>query len=359
MFENLRKKSIKKVLFVVILLIVVGFLFAVFQIPNLMALMKGHERFESLAPDEIKEKVIVDATIEVNFGAFMEEYEENTKTHVTKTTDMYYVIWTGDEDDMDYRYMAIKVPAYYIDQMDEMADATYNYEYVEPISFSGAIKKMDSQELQYFEEYFLESGFTREELDDYIIPYYIEEGELVGGGAGLVYVLLVFGLILMVIGVCILVSTVKGGSLKALKKELETYGITEDGADMEYENARIYGDVRIGNRLTFYMVGSHPHVILNEKLVWAYQHTTTHRTNGIKTGTTYSVVLSTNEKKSTYVNVANENMALSILQDIKQNIPWVVVGYSDDLKNMYNKDFANFLELLYNKVKSEQQFQNY
>ncbi len=359
MFENLRKKSIKKIMLIVILLIVVGFLFSAFQIPSLIALMKGHEKFESLAPNEIKENIIVDATIDVNFGAFMEEYEENTKTHVTRTTDMYYVIWTGEEDDMDYRYMAIKVPESYIAEMDAMADATYNYEYVEPISFSGAIKEMDSQELQYFEEYFLESGFTREELDDYIIPYFIDQGSMVGSNAVMVYVLLVFGLILMVIGVCILVSTMKGGSLKALKKELEACGITEDGADMEYENARIYGDVRIGNRLTFYMSGSHPHVILNEKIVWAYQHTTTHRTNGIKTGTTYAVVLSTTEKKSTHVSVANENMALSVLQDIKQNMPWVVVGYSDELRNMYNQDFANFLELLYNKVKSGQQFQNY
>lgn len=144
-----------------------------------------------------------------------------------------------------------------------------------------------------------------------------------------------------------------------LKKELETLGITEDSAEMEYENARIYGDIRISNRMLFYMMGSTPHVVLNDKLVWAYQNTTTHRTNGIKTGTTYSVVLNTMDKKSMNISVKNENTALSVLQDIQQNIPWVVVGYSDDLRYMYQKDFANFLELLYNKVKAEQQFQNY
>ena len=144
-----------------------------------------------------------------------------------------------------------------------------------------------------------------------------------------------------------------------LKKELETLGITEDSAEMEYENARIYGDIRISNRMLFYMMGSTPHVVLNDKLVWAYQNTTTHRTNGIKTGTTYAVVLSTMDKKSVNISVKNENTALSVLQDIKQNMPWVVVGYSDELKHMYQRDFANFLELLYNMVKAEQQFQNY
>lgn len=359
MFENLRKKSIKKVMLVVVLLAVVGLIFVVVQVPSLLALLRGKVEFESLAPNQIKSNIIVEADIQCNFGAFLEEYEKNTKTNVTRTTDMYYVIWTGDEADMDYRYMAIKVPASDIDAMEAMAEVTYYYEYVDPIRYEGTIRKMDSEELEYFEEYFLESGFTREELGDYILPYYIETGALVGSDAGMVYFLLIFGLVLIIVGVVLLISTINGGSLKALKKELETYGITEDAADMEYENARIYGDIRIGNRLVFYMIGSKPHVILIDKLVWAYQNTTTHRTNGIKTGTTYSVVLSTTEKKSTHIGVANESMAVSVLQDIKQNMPWVIVGYSDDLSKMYNKEFQNFLELLYNKVKNGQQFQNY
>ena len=359
MFENLRKKSIKKVLAIVIILIIVGFLFVAFQVPSVLAMAKGHTKFEDLRVDEIKENIIVDTYTEVNFGAFLEEYEENTKTHMTRTTDMYYIIWTGDMDDLDFRYMGIKVPASYLAQMDAMAEATFNEEFTNPIEFSGAIKKMDKEELRYFEEYFLEWGLTEEEFGDYLLPYYIDTGALVGSDAGFIYFLLVFGLILMTIGVCILIFTMKGGSLKTLKKELEVCGITEETADMEYENARIYGDVRIGKRLTFYMVGSHPHVMLNEKIVWSYQHTTTHRTNGIKTGTTYAVVLCTNEKKSAHASVANENIALSVLQDIKQNMPWVVVGYSDDLRNMYNKDFANFLELLYNKARNGQDFPNY
>ena len=359
MLENLRKKSIKKVMVAVIFLVVVGLIFVISQIPNLFAMLRGTTDFESLAPDEIKSNIIVEAEIEYNFGAFMEEYEKNTKTNVTRTTDMWYVIWTGDDDDIDYRYMAIKVPESDVAAMDAMAEATYYYEYVDPIPYSGTIKKMDSETLQYFEDYFLESGFTREELGDYILPYYIETGKLVGSDAGMVYFLLIFGIALVAVGVAILVSTMRGGSLKSFKKELETYGITEDAAEMEYENARIYGDIRIGNRLIFYMSGSNPHAILNDKLVWAYQHTTTHRTNGIKTGTTYSVVLSTTEKKSTYISVANETTAVAVLQDIKQNIPWVIVGYSDDLSKLYNKEFPNFLELLYNKVKNGQQYMNY
>lgn len=31
-------------------------------------------------------------------------------------------------------------------------------------------------------------------------------------------------------------------------------------------------------------------------------------------------------------------------------LPWVVVGYTDDLKRMFNKDRAAFLNLRYNTV---------
>ena len=164
MVEALRKKSIKKILPWVIILWVLGLLCSGLEISNLLAVTKAPVRFESLAVEEIQENVIVDATIDVNFGAFLEEYEENTKTHTTRTTDMYYVIWTGDDDVVDYRYMGIKVPDYYIFRMDQMTEATYNGELVEAIEFSGAIKKMDEEEFDYLKEYFLMMDFTEEEL---------------------------------------------------------------------------------------------------------------------------------------------------------------------------------------------------
>lgn len=357
MFENLKKTSVKRALVSVILLVVIGVVLIGLEFSNVLSLLKGRVQFESLAPDEINDNLIVDANISVNFGAFLEEYEENTKTHVTRTTDMYYVIWTGDEDDTDYRYMGIKVPASDISEMDAMADATYYYEYVEPIQYSGAINKMDSEEWEYFQEYFLESGFTEEELDEWLIPYYISVGALTGGAAVWVWIIFVIGILLVVLGIIKLISALNGGGLKKFKNELASYGIGENEAEYEYENAKEFGkgtDIRVGRKLTFYMVGSKPHAILNDKLVWAYQNTTTHRTNGIKTGTTYSVVLNTYEKKSMHLGVSSENQAVEVLQYIRQTLPWVVVGYSDDLSKLYNKDFQGFLQLLYNNVKNGQ-----
>ncbi|MDE7251080.1 MAG: hypothetical protein K2N82_14625, partial [Lachnospiraceae bacterium] len=151
MLEKLKKKSIMKTLPTVIIMLAVGLGLILLEFSNVKSLMRGHVVFESLAPDEINGDLIVDVLLYDNFGCYMEQYEENTKTHTRRTTDLYYVIWTGDDDAEDFRYMGIKVPVSDEKAMEEMAEATYyGDEYSNPIMYSGAINKMTSEEYKYF-----------------------------------------------------------------------------------------------------------------------------------------------------------------------------------------------------------------
>lgn len=360
MFKELKAKSIKKTLVPAILLIIIGLIVACMQLSNVLAILKGHTQFESLKPDEIKANMIVDVDLSVNLGAFLEEYEENTKTHVTRTTDMYYVIWTGDENEMDYRFMGIKVDADDITKMDEMSQAYFNGESYDTIRYSGNIQKMTGEELEYFEEYFLEVGFEEDVLDDMLLPYYINAGALTGGSAATTWVLFIIGLLLCAGGVLLIVLAASGSRLKAIRKELEEAGIGENDAEYEYENAKdfhVSANIRIGRRMIFYMNGSKPHIILKDKLIWAYQNTTTHRTNGIKTGTTYAVIFGTMDKKRVTISVSKEAQALEILQYIGQTMPWTVVGYSDELMGTFYNNFQEFLQIAYNPAVSNGQMQ--
>lgn len=351
MLQELKKKSIVKALPAVIILLIAGIALIIAEFSNFRSLMKGHVQFELLEPDEINGDLIVDASIDVNFGGFMEEYEENTKTHIRRTTDMYYIIWTGNEDSIDYRYMGIKVPVSYKAQMEMMADATAEYEYSDPISFSGAVNKMSSQEYQYFKEYFEEMGWTKEEIDDYTLPYYINVGALTGGAATTVYVVLGIGVVLILIGIFMLVNALTGGKLKTFEKEIEASGLSLADVEYEYESAKVFykrTDLRIGSRCFFYIVGNQPHMIANDKVVWAYQQNTTHRTNGIKTGTSYEIlVYCLDSKKTAHVYIPNENVGGEVLKYMNQIMPKAVVGYSDELVSLFRKDYQGFLQLRY------------
>lgn len=357
MLAELKKKSIMRAIPLVLLFVIAGGVLFAAEFSNIRSLLRGHVKFETLLPDEINGDLIVEASINANFGAYMEEYSKNTKTNVTRTTDIYYVIWTGDDDSEDYKYMGIKVPASYGGQMDRMAEATYNYEMSDTIHFTGAVNKMSSEEYQYFREYFQESDWTDEEIDEYTLPYYISVGALTGGAATSAYVIFGIGIALIVFGVIILLYALSGGDVKAFQKEAATLGMSEMELEAEYAGARVMiqkDNLRIGRRLIFYMTGRRTRVIVNDKIVWAYQQSTTHRTNGIKTGTTYEIlVYLLNEKKARRINVPGEEKAGEVLQYMYENIPTAVVDYTDELLSLFNKDYQGFLNLRYHNASGQ------
>ena len=368
MFEELQKRSMKKRLFPAIVLLIIGVVALVFLFPSLMEVFKGSVAFETLKPYEIEEKMLVDVSLKENFGCYMTEYEENTQTHYTRTTDLYYVIWTGDDNAVDYCYMGIKVPASDRDKMEEMAEAGYNNMRTESIRYSGEIQKMPSEDYEYVKEYFLEAGLTEEEFRGCTIPYFINTKAMQTDTIVVTCVFSVGALVLITLGIVMIINAAKGGRLKTFRKELADAGFGEAEADLEYKGAKILhkgDDFRIGRRLTFFIIGSKPHVLVNDEIVWAYQKTTTHRTNGIKTGTTYSVVLNAInkkkyeaqhifEKRQFDISAAGESGALEILEYINEVMPWVVLGYDNDLSRLYNKDCKSFLDIRYTKVEHNQ-----
>lgn len=356
MFEELRKKSFKGSLLVAILFLIAGIALAGFNAGNAFFATTGYVDFTTLTPDEIKNQ-LVDVELVENFGCYLEEYSENTTTHYRTTTDYYYIIYTGAHDDLetDYKYMTIKVPASAGTKMDAMTDNTYNGILSSPMSFSGKIQKLDEEEYGYFVEFWEEMGFTETDIEELTLPYYINAYDSKGSQNGMYIFLFLAGAALAVLGLFLIIRGATGGCLKKIRKDIASAGYTESGIESDYGSAVSYAkksDIKIGRLMTYFSLNSaNPRAIPNNKLMWVYQNTTTHRTNGIKTGTTYSVMCFVEGFKNAFtISVPNEATAQEILTKINQMCPWVVVGYSDDLRKMFNKDRAQFLSLRYNTV---------
>ena len=303
--------------------------------------------FNSLEPDEIKNQLVKLELID-NAGCFLEEYSENTKTHSRTTTHLYYVIITNPENP-DTRLMAIKVPARYMKELDTMYENAYNGIETTPFTMYGKIKKMDSEELYYFNRYF-GSEVAEEDLAAVTLPYYIEY--MVQPFTYVYLVLFIVGVGLLIYGIYRIASAASGSALKKLHKDIADAGYTEASIESDYRNAKSFdkkGTLKVGKLMTYYTNGSIPRAIPNSKMMWAYQNTVTHRTNGVKTGTTYNVMIydEITPKGHTFA-VANEAVAQDMLNHLYATLPWIVVGYSDELKKLYNKDRAQFLQLRYN-----------
>lgn len=351
MLEELKKKSFKKSLPATIILFIIAVVLAVIAIPKI----SNVKNFEDLEPDEIKNQN-VKIGVTTNFGSFLEEYSENTSTHKRTTTHLYYIIQTGDEDADDFVYMSIKVPVKYEKQMDKIIDKTYEGEYSDPFYFVGHIRKLDKEEYSYFKRAWKSIGWMDEDIEEYTIPYYIDvTGTSVVTGNDILYIILLVGAGLLVLwGVVRIIKGTNGSYVKAFTRDIQSAGYTETTAFSDLNNAFSFsGDnIKVGRLLFFYgMNDTVPRAIPVSKILWAYQNTTTHRTNGVKTGTTYSLMIFVDgNKTATTISVPSEAVAQGVLQQMNTMYPWVVIGYTDEIKKLFNKDRAQFLQLRYNKV---------
>ena len=355
MFETLKKKSLKSALVGAIILILIGGGMIFFQGPEAFYAVVGYVDFESLEPDEIHSRIMVDVEVDTNFGWFVEDYEENTSTHFTRTIDRYYVIWTGDDYATDYRYMGIKVDAAYVKAMDSYTDDGY---LTTPQSFSGEIRKLSSEDYKYFTEYFTDEtvGWTMEEFEEWTLPYYIDTLKSKSSSNAIAIIVFLGGLALLTWGIVRIYRAATGSYLKKFRKAIAAEGFTEASVESDFNSAQSFtknGSIKIGRLFIYDLSGSTPTAIPASKMMWAHQVTTTHRTNGIKTGTSYSVIIyveGSGKSSSVSLSVPNEAMSQAILQRINTSFPWVVVGFSEEIKRLFNKDRAQFLALRYNTV---------
>lgn len=175
--KDFKDQLIKKSLFTLFILFFVGLLLLVLDYSNIRAHIFGNTKFEELKPDEVKSGLVVDVSLSANFGSYAYTEEKtvyNSLPVYSTVTAVNYVIWTGKTDMVTYKYMGIEVPISEEEVMDEIAEATYNEEYVEPVQYSGIIQRMSSEEYNLFQEYFREAGWTEEEIEENTLPYSID-----------------------------------------------------------------------------------------------------------------------------------------------------------------------------------------
>lgn len=373
MLEELRKQSIKKVLpLVIILCIAGGVIMGIFADEFLGAIGKV-KKFESLDLDEIKDGVLVEVHLTENFGSCIEETE--TRNGRTKRTYTYHIIWTGDEDAEDYRYITAKLPASYDNRMLRMMneydkwytaaeEAYYNGETdipewdPEPFVFNAVIKKMTKEEERYFRSGMMEAGWTSSDYEDMAMPYVLKKVSL-GGERAKTFLFFGAGLALFLWGVIYFITTLRGGRLKKLKQEIEATGFGIARVEGEYAVRRqISASPKLfeSDNFIFFSDGSVPHALLKKQMIWVYFSTTVHRTNGIKTGTTYALQINMKDGRTFALSSGSEKKVKETIEALSKNIPWCVFGYSDELAGLYRKNRTEFLNILYNKVPKEDSY---
>ena len=73
------------------------------------------------------------------------------------------------------------------------------------------------------------------------------------------------------------------------------------------------------------------------QILWVYKKKTKHFVNTAPSHTTFEVIISTRFSRQMQIN-SDELGVSKIIETLYQRVPWIIVGYNDELKKMYRKN---------------------
>ncbi len=326
--KRLRARSIRKVAPISIIAMVIGVvIFIYFGCIGLFGVI-APKSLSELDPEKAV-GAYVEADITELYAAYAREREFKDNQPV-KVTGMQYIT-----DFNEYYFMGLFVHRADLDAAERL------YENGSPaMHVKGSITAMDDEIL----EYYLDCADGDKALEEIMLPYYLDIGCINGRTVAGVIVAAVVALAFFAFGLGFLLKAVTGGYQKKIKAKLESMG---EGAmeklDRFYDETEPVSGVRVGREFILCESGAGSYLFVPGELVWAYQQTTKHRTNGIPTGKTFATILRTMDGARIELSM-KELQVKALLDHFNEAAPGIVLGYTDELADLYKKNRAAFAD---------------
>lgn len=185
-------------------LIMFGVIFVFLGLRDVYYNSQSPSNYNEMQESDFQKGMIVEGDLYGNLGSFEENY--TTRNGVKTSNSQYnYMIPVGET-----QYMGLLNDTSSMEtELDNQADITFDYMLGEsdtepkPVHFKGRVVKMSDETKGYMRDYMVYLGFAEDEVDSYILPYYIKcENYENGISFALVgLVCLVIGLLLVIIPV--------------------------------------------------------------------------------------------------------------------------------------------------------------
>lgn len=342
--KKLKSKSLKKAILPVCLLLVGVILFA--AISEFWLLVGKPVNLYDVPRDALEGKYV---TVEIPYiygcYAYTEQYKNDKPTGVITSSE--YIIDANVDD-----YCGLLLPKDMVEQGDALldeSDAYANYETDEitgTFTVKGVMKKMPGDSLDFYHEAVDYDSWDSADQARFLPLYLVARGDSDNVGS---VVFLAIALALLVIAVVMLVKAVGGSNQKQLMQKAEElspgnpdYILTH--VEQLYEHAPSVGGLRMNASLILLEQGAKQFLYGAKDLVWAYQNTVQHRTNGIPTHKSYHLILRMADGTTRDVAMKGEQVKEQ-LQKIFALIPGCALGYSQELEAMYKSNRAGLAEV--------------
>lgn len=362
LLKQFKKKSIKNVLPVTLILTfaaVILFLINGAAVPQLFSMFSGGTNLDDIPQTQLH-NTYASSDISAVYDCFAEYESSDGQTYE------YYIIPYGTEWE---NYIAVRVKESKASDFDAICDDTWEYlmgnediTLDRTVSVKGNVRLMDYDESKYYKDWFKDMEFNDDEIKEYAINYVLVDDRFADDISPLrLYLMCGAGIILFLIGIWALIKACLGIYLKDIKKDFAQLGAYAEGQIVsDYENATAFGKgIRIGRIFTYNTSATSPRAYLNNNIAWLYQHRTKNYTNGIYTGSNYSIVLypvKGDGKTADSFDIKKKEKE-RILEYYANNFPHIVVGFSEELRDLYHRDRNAFLALRYAQTQAGGKFE--
>lgn len=155
------------------ILVIVGVLMSFLTFSQVKTNVKTPVELDSLAVDEVEEGLYIEASTDICYGSCMEYtsgkhdqtlYEYYVVPLVRNGEEYYICAKVSASNTTDFFNVSLATDQYFANIRSDLADA---------ISFEGNLEKMDAEETKYYNEWFEEAGFSDSEIEEYVLPYYV------------------------------------------------------------------------------------------------------------------------------------------------------------------------------------------
>ncbi|WP_167955442.1 DUF6709 family protein [Anaerosporobacter faecicola] len=347
MLQKVRKSIMKKAIIKVIVCIAVIVGALLFTDMAAIKLVKGPEtvNINSIDLDQFKGKY-VETKIGYIYDYYLEEetytkYKDGSRSAGTITA-RYYLTAVNEQQYITVLADGKKLMDKFMTVLDKTTAALDNGTELDEITYKGTFTKLTNREYSELKSYMTSYGITEDMYSDYVFKVnYIGNCEETN---------MELSIIVMAVALLFLIVTIirafSGRYVKAMKKFAAQNGITFDQLCMELEAATEINDVWVNARYTAYVKGNKIRVLKNENYIWAYYKETKQKRKGV-TYYTRQVALVDRNKKTTLVLVKTEDDARRILESYSATQEQMVLGYNDDLNNLFRNNFDQFVLLPY------------
>lgn len=360
MLESLKQKTLVGKLWAIIVLAVAAIFIGVVFGPGIAKMIAGPTHFTPLDDHDVLS--LQGQYLEADIDTLIDYYAETVRSESGKRDEVSareYIMPINTPDATVY--IGVEVPASKIDDAEAVVadterliddeDGSYEWD-GSYVSVRGTLQPMDDETRQLWEDYFIDAGFSYDDIglfdDCTALPLVLTDGEIDGQDTFVYSFMGVIGVLLVVLAIWFVVHSLTGGFQKQIRNYIKASDdpqATEQALDRFYEDTMQDGKVRMSRSWLMYDKGGNSWVLAGDDVVWAYQYTVRHKAYGILTVRKEVMVrvFGAKEKRACHdIYVRNEDEAQEILRQMQSTYPDAMIGYNAEIEKRYRANPVTF-----------------